>query len=189
VNLGDNLLALGQLDEAEGHFQKVEKVVRNPRPQDHNMLWRYSQHLFHSYGKLWLARGDLNRAMAYADECLALAKQSSSEKNMVKGHRLRAQVFLAQGKLEEANQELFIALEVAQQIGNPSQLWKTYAFKGDLRQTQERPDDAYRAYADALAVIEEVVAGLKNMTLRDMFMGSHQVQEIRQKAQRERRKR
>jgi class 3 adenylate cyclase/tetratricopeptide (TPR) repeat protein len=189
VNLGDNLLALGRLDEAEGHFQKVEKVVRNPRPQDHNMLWRYSQHLFHSYGKLWLARGDLNRAMAYADECLALAKQSSSEKNMVKGHRLRAQVFLAQGKLEEANQELFIALEVAQQIGNPSQLWKTYAFKGDLRQTQERPDDAYRAYADALAVIEEVVAGLKNMTLRDMFMGSHQVQEIRQKAQRERRKR
>ena len=127
--------------------------------------------------------------MAYADECLALAGQSSSEKNMVKGHRLRAQVFLAQGKLEEANQELFIALEVAQQIGNPSQLWKTYAFKGDLRQTQERPDDAYRTYADALAVIEEVAAGLKNMTLRDMFMGSHQVQEIRQKAQRERRKR
>jgi len=189
VNLGDNLLALGRLDEADRHFQEVEQMVRNPRPQDYNMLWRYSQHLFHSFGELWLARGDLNKAMAYADECLALAEQSSSEKNMVKGHRLRAQVFLAQGKLEEANQELSIALEFAKQVGNPPQLWKTYAFMGDLRQTQERQNDAYRAYGDALAVIEEVAAGLKNKTLRDMFMGSHHVQEIRQKAKRERRKR
>jgi tetratricopeptide (TPR) repeat protein len=189
VNLGDNLLALGRLDEAEAHFQEVEQVVRNPRPQDHNMLWRYSQHLFHSSGELCLARGDLNKAMAYADECLALAEQSSSAKNMVKGHRLRAQVFLAQGKFEEANQELSIALEAAKRVGNPAQLWKTYAFMGDLRQTQERANDAYRAYGDAFAVIEEVAAGLKNKTLRDMFMGSHHVQEIRQKSQRERRKR
>ena len=59
---------------------------------------------------------------------------------------------------------------------------------GDLRQTQERPNDAYRAYGDALAVIEEVAAGLKDKTLRIRFMGSHDVQEIRQKTQRERRK-
>ena len=108
---------------------------------------------------------------------------------MVKGYRLRAQVFLAQGKLEEANQELSIALEVAKRVGNPPQLWKTYAVMGDLMQTQERPNSACRAYGDALGVIEEVAAGLKNKTLRDMFMGSHHVQEIRQKAQRERRKR
>jgi tetratricopeptide (TPR) repeat protein len=189
LNLGDNLLALGRLDEAEGYYQEVEQVVRNPRPQDHNMLWRYSQHLFHSSGELWLTRGDLNKAMAYADECLALAEQSNSEKNLVKGHRLRAQVFLAGGKLEEANQELSIALEIAKRVGNPPQLWKTYAVMGDLRQTQERPNGACRAYEDALVVIEEVAAGLKNKPLRDMFMRSHHVQEIRLKAQREKRKR
>jgi tetratricopeptide (TPR) repeat protein len=188
LNLGDNLLSLGRLDEAEKHFQKVEQVVRNPRPQDQFMLWRYSQHLFHSYGELWLARGNLDMAITYADECLALAEQSKSEKNMVKGQRLRAQVFLAQGKFEEANQELSIAIEVAKRVGNPPQLWKTYAVKGDLRQMQERPNDACRAYGDALAVIEEMAAGLKNKTLRDMFMRSHDVQEIRQKTQRERRK-
>jgi hypothetical protein len=97
-------------------------------------------------------------------------------------------VFLEQGKLAEADQELSIALEAAQRVGNPPQLWKTYAVMGDLRQTQERPNDACRAYGDALAVIEKVAAGLKNKTLRDMFMRSHHVQEIHQKAQRERRK-
>ena len=58
LNLGDCLMALGRPDEAEEHFQAVERVVRNPSPQDRWMLWRYAQHLFHSYGELWLARGD-----------------------------------------------------------------------------------------------------------------------------------
>ena len=84
LNLGDNMLALGQIDKAEKQFQKVERVVRNPRPQDHYMLWRYSQHLFHSYGEVWLARGDLDKAMLYANECMELADQSNSQKNIVK---------------------------------------------------------------------------------------------------------
>jgi len=71
LNLGDTFLALGRLDEAEAHFRWVEQVARNPRPQDHFMLWRYSQRLFHSYGELWLRRGDAAKALAYADECLA----------------------------------------------------------------------------------------------------------------------
>ncbi len=136
LNLGDNLVALGRPDEAEEQFQRVEQVVRNPRPQDRWMLWRYSQHLFHSYGELWLARGDYDKALAYADECLALAESSHSKKNVVKGRRLRGQVFLAQGKLAEAEKELATALEIAQQIGNPPQLWKTHAALGDLRKAQ-----------------------------------------------------
>ena len=34
VNLGDNLVALGRQDEAEGYFRPVEGIVRNPCPQD-----------------------------------------------------------------------------------------------------------------------------------------------------------
>jgi class 3 adenylate cyclase/tetratricopeptide (TPR) repeat protein len=185
LNLGDNLLALGQLDEAEEQFQKVEQVVRNPRPLDHFMLWRYSQHLFHSYGELWLARGNLDMAITYADECLALAQQSNSQKNIAKGCRLRAQVFLAQDRLGEALQELSIALEVAQRIGNPPQLWKTYAVLGDLRQAQGQTDETYRAYGDALSIIEKMATSLQNQSLRDTFISSHPVQEIRQKAQRD----
>jgi tetratricopeptide (TPR) repeat protein len=181
LNLGDNFLALGQFDEAEEQFQKVEQVIRNPRPQDHYMLWRYSQHFFHSYGELWLARGDLKKAMAYADECLALAEQSNSKKNIVKGLRLKGQVFLSQGMLTEAEQKLSSALTVALRVGNPTQLWKTHAVIGDLKQAQKRPINACQAYADAFAVIEEVAAGLKAKTLKDMFIESHYVQEIRRK--------
>ncbi|UCG79883.1 MAG: tetratricopeptide repeat protein, partial [Desulfobacterales bacterium] len=185
LNLGDNLLALGRLDEAEDHFQKVEQVVRNPRPQDKYMLWRYSQRLFHSYGEVWLDRNKLDKAKAYADECLALAEQSRSQKNIVKARRLRGEIFLERGKLQEAGQELSIALKVAQSVGNPTQLWKTYMVQGDLCEAQGQPDDAWQTYRDALAVIEKVAAGLKNKSLRETFITSKHVQEVRQKAQRD----
>jgi len=183
LNLGDNLLALGRPDEAEEQFQKVEQVVRNPRPQDRWMLWRYSQHLFHSYGELWLARGAHDKALAYADECLALAKQSDSKKNIVKSRRLRGQILLAQGKLPEAERELATALEMAQEVGNPPQVWKTHAALGDLRQAQGRADEARQAYRDALTVIEGVAARLSDESLRDTFLDSEHVQGIRRAAE------
>ena len=94
LNLGDSLLALGRLEEAEEHFQKVERVVRNPTPPERFAIWHYSQRLFHSYGELWLARGDYDKALSYADECIELAESTDRPKNIVKGRRLRGQALL-----------------------------------------------------------------------------------------------
>jgi tetratricopeptide (TPR) repeat protein len=179
LNLGDALAALGRLDEAEAQFQVVEQVVRHPRPQDDWMLWRYAQRFFHSYGDLWLLRGDAARALAYADECLQLAEQTGSRKNIVKGRRLRGQALLAQGELAEAEQELARALELAQEVGNPPQLWKTHLALGDLRTAQGRSDVAHASYHAALVVIKGVATGLEDAELRETFLGSAHVQQVR----------
>jgi class 3 adenylate cyclase/tetratricopeptide (TPR) repeat protein len=183
LNLGDSLAALGRLDEAEEQFRVVEHRVRQPRPQDRWMLWRYAQHLFHSYGELWLTRGDAARALASADECLERAEQTGSRKNIVKGRRLRGQALLAEGKLAEAEQELVRALELAQEVGNPPQLWKTLVALGDLRTAQGRTDEAQASYRAALAVIEGVAAGLEDAELRETFLSSAHVQQVRRLAQ------
>jgi tetratricopeptide (TPR) repeat protein len=183
VNLGDNYLALKRLEEAETYFRMVEEVVRHPpRPQDIWMMWRYSQHLFHSYGELWLKRGDLDKALSYADECLALAEETNSPKNVVKGRRLRGQVYLARGQLAEAETELLAALAAAQQVGNPPQLWKTWVVLGDLRQAQGSPEQAQEAYRQALAIIDRVAGSLTDKAQRETFLNSTHVQEIRQAA-------
>jgi len=182
INLGDNLLALGRLDEAEEQFKQVERVARNPQPEERWMLWRYSQHMFHSYGELWLARGDAQKALSYADECLNLAEQSESRKNIVKGRHLRGQALLAQRKPAEAETEIDIALGIAKEIGNPPQLWKTLVALGDLRKAQGRPQEALAAYREALTVIDSVAAGLTDESLRDSFLSSPHVEGIRAKA-------
>ncbi len=172
LNLGDNLLALGRVEEAEEQFQKVEKIVRDPRPSQRLAIWRYSQHLFHSYGGLCLGRGETERALAYAGECLVIAEESESQKNIVKARRLRAQARMAQGRLDDAGDELTTALEVALQFGNPSQLWQTYEALGDLRVLQERPDAARAAYRQAQAIIENVAAGLADRDQRKTLLES-----------------
>jgi tetratricopeptide (TPR) repeat protein len=183
ANLGENHLALGHLEEAERLFRTVEDVVRNPRPQDTFMMWRYSQRLFHSYGELWLRRGDLDKALSYADECLAIAEETNSRKNIVKGRRLRGQVFLARGQLAEAEHEFTTTLEMAQQVGNPPQLWKTWVALAELRQAQGQPEGAREAYGQALAIIDRVADDLTDARQRDIFLTSTHVQGIRQAAE------
>jgi tetratricopeptide (TPR) repeat protein len=183
LNLGDTLLTLGRVDEAEEHCDVVENIVRAPtRPEERMMAWRYSQHLFHSYGELWLVRGDYGKALAYADECLKVAEETESRKNIVKGRRLRGEVFLAQGNLEEAEGEIKTALEEARGVGNPTQLWKTCAALGDLRREQGRPEDGRQAYREALSVIEKVAKGFADDSRRETFLNSSRVRELRSKA-------
>jgi tetratricopeptide (TPR) repeat protein len=180
LNLADTLVALGRLEEAEAQFLLVEQTVRHPRPQDRYMLWRYAQHLFHSYGEVWLARGDAARVLAYADECLALAEPTNSRRNIVKGRRLRGQALLAQGRLAEAERELATALQIAQQVGNPAQLWTTYVACGDLCQVQGRAQGAREAYHAALEIIDRLAAALTDAALRETFLTSARVQHVRQ---------
>jgi tetratricopeptide (TPR) repeat protein len=179
LNLGDSYLALGQLAEAEALFQAVEQIVRNPRPHDRWMLWRYGQHLFHSYGSLWLARGDLEAALAYADECLHAADETDSPKNIVKARRLRGEVFLARGDLSVAAAELKRALALARRIGNPPQLWKTFAAVAAVRQAEKHNAAAAHAYGDALAVVEAVASTLQDERLRATFLTSSHIEHIR----------
>ncbi|MDO8615818.1 MAG: adenylate/guanylate cyclase domain-containing protein [Dehalococcoidia bacterium] len=182
LNAGDSLVALGRLDEAEAYYKMVESVVRNPAPPEHFALWLYSQHFFHSYGELWLARGDHEKALGLADECVKLAESTNRPKNVVKGRRLRGQALTTQGKLDEAETEIDVALGIAKEIGNPPQLWKTYLALGDLRRAQKRPRLARKAYRAALAVIEGVAAGLTDESLRQTFLGSAHVQAVRRAA-------
>jgi tetratricopeptide (TPR) repeat protein len=146
-------------------------------------LWRYSQHLFHSYGQLWLSRNEPVKALAYADECLAIAEETSSNKYVVKGRRLRGQAFLAQGCLDNAEQELFAALQLAIDLANPPQLWKTHAAVGDLRRAQGRTEDARRSYGAALSVIEAMAASLTDAKLRETLRHADPVEQIRCAAQ------
>ncbi len=183
LNLADSLIALNRLDEAEVHFNKIEQTVRNPQPQERFSMWIYSGHFFHSFGELWLARGNIEKAMAYAGECVQLSESTDRPKNIVKGRRLQGQAFLAQGKLAEAEQEISTALKIAKEIGNPPQLWKTHTALGDLRQAQGRVDARRKAYGDAIAVIDKVAASLTDKSLRKTFLNSDHVQGIRKAAE------
>lgn len=179
INLADSAFGIGERDQAR---EELEELYASLPKQHEWQKWRYSQHLTHSLGEVLLAEGDMYRAVNLADECLALAEPTESRKNIVKGRRLRGQAFLAQGKLVEAEREISTALEIAKEIGNPPQLWKTHAALGDLRKAQGQIDAGRKAYRAALTVIDGVADDLTDESLRETFLNSDHVQGIRQAA-------
>jgi tetratricopeptide (TPR) repeat protein len=184
INLGDYYSLLGDIEQGQ-HY--LEKVYRDSQQRgkwgEEYMKWRYMQHCCHSLGELWLTKGDAEKALQFAEECLKLAKPTESRKNIVKGWRLQGQAFCMQGRLTEAEAVLQKALALAKQIGNPPQLWKTYQALGELYEKQGASEQARSAYASALAVIEGVAGQLQDQGLKRIFLSARPVQEIQERLQ------
>lgn len=182
INLGDYYLLLGDIDQAQQYLEKVyHDSQQRGKWGEEWMKWRYMQHCCHSLGELWLTKGDSEKALQFADECLQLAEPTESRKNMVKGWRLQGQASCLQGKLTEVEAVLQKALALAKEIGNPPQLWKTYQALGELYEKRESKDQARSAYAGALEVIEEVASRLQDQEMKQTFLAAKPVQEIRRK--------
>jgi tetratricopeptide (TPR) repeat protein len=180
LNLADCYLVVGRLDEAQRTLETLHRECQQSGAWGEEwMKWRYTQHLNASLGDLWLARGDTEKALEFADACLAAAEATESRRNIVKGRRLKGEAFLALGQLEQAEAELSEALRVAREVGNPAQLRLTLAAQGRLRQGQGRPDEARTAYQEAIAVVEGVGAGLSDPALRAALLASPQVAALR----------
>ncbi len=165
INLGDVLLAQDDLHAAAELFDGVEHMARDAATSPW-MRFRYSNRLWASMGELALAQGDLDAARARAQQCLELATQTTARKNLVKGWRLSGAIAVAARRWDEAHQALNEALVIAKTIGNPTQLWQTYAALGHYHTQRGEKDAARTAYKSARVVIEGMLAGLSTPRLR-----------------------
>jgi len=182
INLGDCYLLKEDLSTAASFLQMVYGDSQQyGKWGEEWMKWRYLQHCCHSLGELQLVQGDAESALKLAQECLQLAEPTKTRKNMVKGWRLMGQAFLAQGNIASAGEFLAKAIALAEEIGNPPQLWKTYTAIGDFHSLAGQTEPAAIAYRQALQAIEETASQLQSEQVKDTFLTAKPVQEIRQK--------
>jgi tetratricopeptide (TPR) repeat protein len=146
------------------------------------MKFRYSIRLYASLGELALARGNLAEAEAHARRCLQLAARTNAKKNLVKGWRLTGEVASAARRWQEAEQALGEARKIAETIGKPTQLWRTQAAIARLHAEQGQEDAARRAAGDAVRVVDGVLAGLADPSLRASLERLALVREVRARA-------
>jgi DNA-binding NtrC family response regulator/tetratricopeptide (TPR) repeat protein len=178
INLGDVFLAKGDLALAHEVYEGIERYAAAPDTSAW-MRFRYLIRLAASQGELWLARGDLDRARQCAERCLELATRSNARKNLVKGWRLSGEIARSRRHWDDAEQALRQALAVAEQIGNPPQLWATHAALARLELERGRPDAARAAALAAQRVIDGALAGLDDPGLRASLERAPVVQLVR----------
>jgi tetratricopeptide (TPR) repeat protein len=181
INLGDVLLAQGDLTSAAEIFAEVERMAADAATSPW-MRFRYSNRLWSSMGELALAQGDLDRARARARQCLEAATETSARKNLVKGWRLSGAIATAARRWDEAHAALDEALALAKTIGNPTQLWQTYAALGRYHEQRGEKDAAHRAYMAARVVIDGIVGGLSTPRLRGSLESLPLVRDLTEKS-------
>jgi Flp pilus assembly protein TadD len=106
------------------------------------------------------------------EQCLEIAKRTNSRKYLVRGWRLKGQITLAGHQRDEAERWLRQALNLAETIGNPTQLWETHLALGRLHAEAKRPELARQAYIAARDVVDGMKVGIKNPDLRANLEGS-----------------
>jgi tetratricopeptide (TPR) repeat protein len=180
LNLADCCLAVGRLDEVATHLEPViQESARESSLGDQWMRWRYVQHLYVNRGELALRRGDVLSALRWADECVTAAQESASPRNLVKALRLRGTALAEQRRFDEAVAALTQALELAREVGNPFQIWRTLAAYSDARGAQGLDDGAAALANEALVVVEAVATSLGDAPLADTLRMSPPVVALR----------
>ena len=159
------------------HLEGVHGIVRKPSTSDW-MKWRYSQHLFASLGEAWLASDDPAKSDNFCDQCLELATRTGSKKYLVRGWRLKGGIAMARLQWQEAEEALRKALELANNVGNPTQLWKTHLALGQLCRDTRRAKQARTSFAAARNVIEGIGGSLRNPELKEGFERSSLIREV-----------
>jgi tetratricopeptide (TPR) repeat protein len=177
LNRADCWLAQGDLEQTQELLGGVYRTVHNPATSAW-MKWRYSMHLFCSLGELWLARGEPTKAEEFADQCLDLATRTTSRKYLVRGWRLKGESALAYCQWDETHRWLHQALTLAHEVGNPTQLWKTYVALGHFHRTVKRPEQARQGYHAARVVIDRIKGNLQSAELRACLEGSPLMQQV-----------
>ena len=177
ANLGDIFIAQGDLSLAHEVLEGVHYVVKDPAVSVWQK-WRYSMHVFASLADLWLARGDSTQARTFADQCLEVATRTTARKYLVRGWRLRGEIALASRAWDEAEASLRQALPIAHAVGNPTQLWKTYAALGRLYTDLKRPDAAWSAYRSAREVLDRMKSNVGDPALRETFASAPPIRDL-----------
>jgi DNA-binding NtrC family response regulator/tetratricopeptide (TPR) repeat protein len=178
LNLGDIFLARGDPAAAREMLTEVARLARDPATSAW-MRFRYSNRLSASLGELALAQGDLDQAHRHAQRCLELAARTNARKNLVKGWRLAGEVACAGRQWSEAERALNEARAIAETIGNPTQLWRTYAALARFHAERQDKDAARRAAIAATGVVDGMLSGLDDARLRASLEGLPLVRELR----------
>ena len=181
INVGDVLLARGDLAGAAEIFAGMERMAADPATSPW-MRYRYTNRLWASMGELALARGDLDGARARARQCLEAATRSNARKNLVKGWRLTGEIACAAHRWEEAHTALNEALVVAAAIRNPTQLWRTHRAFGAYHAARGEKETAHEAYRAARAVVDDMLVAVTAPELRASLEALPAVRELTQYA-------
>ncbi len=93
---------------------------------------------------------------------------------------MQGAIFAAREKPEEAQEEFRKALKIAEDLGNPTQLWRTHQALGNLyaKMGKGKAGQAKTRYRAALKIVRDIAGGLTDPELKEGFLQSDPIREV-----------
>jgi len=151
------LLGLGNLDEAFATFTAPQLATAAEGPA---MPWSGRLRLRQGLARLWLARGNLDRARGEAEALQALAATTDEPKPRAESAWLLADIALHGGQLSDAEGHLHAARAAIQARELPLVEWRIGATAARVYERQRRRADAQAARQRSIALVNQLADSL-----------------------------
>jgi serine/threonine protein kinase len=176
INLGIDYSCSGNSAETVSAFHQVREIFE----RDAWFRWRYNIRLHAAMAEHALREGDTNKAREITARLLETATKYEVHKYIAVAHQLMAQIALAEGDKGRAESEFGVALDELQKYPVPVVSWKIYAEVARLRSAGGDPSGAREMFGRALEIVNSIAANVEDATLREGFLASEAVREVKE---------
>ena len=171
INLGiDHTLADKPVDTS-AVFHETREIFE----RDKWFRWRYNIRLEAATAEHWLRQGDLVQAREFSEKLLAMADEFKCRKYQAVGHKLRAQIAVAENDNEGARKEFDAGLKLLDEYPTPVVRWKVLSDFGTFLAKSGDADGARQAFSEAQGIVEQIAGHIHDERLRAIFMDSKAV--------------
>jgi tetratricopeptide (TPR) repeat protein len=116
--------------------------------------------------ELHLARGEVEQAGRYAGELLAMTEKNGMWEMVARGYRWRGAALMAEGKLEDAEEVLELAAELAEEVGRVRLQWDVHESLSQLYDALGRDDLAREHEAIVQGLVQQIRENLQQPEMR-----------------------
>jgi class 3 adenylate cyclase/tetratricopeptide (TPR) repeat protein len=181
INLAEDRLGLDEIGAAETILIEAAERLRTGAFDSH--LWRWQMRVGLMFARLFLMKGDLDRADSHLTEGLRIAEPTESRRHLAEGHRIRGEIWLAAGRTRDAQDQLRLALDMAEKTAAPRTIWETAGALG-RGLAPGREAEARDAYRRAIEVLHQTLPRIPRLELRDSLLRSEPVARLIEEAAR-----
>ncbi len=165
-------ISLASVYQLRKDLPRAQELIQKELAPWHAEQSQHGRDHWAAWAELKLEQGDTASALQIVEQLISSARniERYGPRSIPRLSYLRGQALAALGRLNEAQEELYAALEVARVQGRRPLLWQIHASCGRLQTAQRQPDKAARQFAAAQALVQELAGHILDASQRQSFV-------------------
>jgi len=171
-DLGEDYMLMREFESAKSKLDEVLKLSKTS-----GIMW-YETRTYITLSELYLIMGNELRAELFADKGLEYANKLNAKDLIIEAMWTQARVLAMNEPSDESTRLFKLAIELAEDVGHKTFLWKLYFDFSMLLEIQQRSEETDDALQKSKRILQGIVDNFKNPELKKSFVNSQSVKQV-----------